>query len=522
MSARPGPPGPAPAASSPVLQRPQGPRSLRWRLLALTLVSVGVAIALAWFALGRLFAEHVQRQFEMELTRQLDQLTARLDFDAGAAPRIDPASLSDPRWQRPLSGLYWQLDGIGADGKLLPALARSRSLWDVQLSLPVDQPADGQVHVHTVTGPQERPVLVLERTVRPVAGTTPSAGAVDASSAPGGADPGRVWRLAVAGDLGPARLASDEFSRVLGLSLAVLAALLAAAAWAQVAVGLRPLRTLRRSLHEVQAGRAGRLSGRFPGEVQPLVEGFNEVLARNQDMVEQARVQAGNLAHALKTPLAVLDQLASGAGSRGAGAAGDPGWADQVQAQVQAARRQVDWHLGRARMAAGRQPGQRCEVAPVLQGLMRTMARLYAGRDLAWQLAQPPALPDFAGQAPALQEMLGNLLDNAGKWARSQVRLEVRGIGDGPLQAADGAAAQLEITVEDDGPGIAPDRLSAVVDRGVRLDESVPGSGLGLAIVQDGARLHGGDLLLEASAALGGLRAVLRLPVAPASIPAGH
>ncbi len=480
-------------------------RSLRWRLLAATLAAIAVALVLAWFALGRLFADHVQRQFQAELTQQLDQLTARLDFTPGAPPRIDPASLPDPRWQRPLSGLYWQLDALAADGRAepalpKPALARSRSLWDAQLTLPVDVPADGQIHVHTVPGPQDRPLLVLERSVRAQGREEEAAGSAGA------------WRLAVAGDLAPAQAAAAEFSRMLGVSLAVLGALLAAAAWAQVAVGLRPLRDLQRSLRELQSGRTARLAGRFPAEVQPLVDGFNSVLDRNQEMVEQARVQAGNLAHALKTPLAVLDQLAArgdaGAGAAtGAGAPGEPGWAPQVRAQVAAARRQVDWHLARARMAAGRQPGQRCAVAPVLQGLLRTLPRLHADRGLAWDSELSQVLPDFAGQAPDLQEMLGNLLDNAGKWARSRVRVAARAAEDDP--------AQLEITVEDDGPGIAADRLAEVVNRGVRLDESVPGSGLGLAIVQDGARLHGGRLALEASAGLGGLRAVLRLPAAP-------
>lgn len=501
-------------------------RSLRWRLLAATLVAIGVALVLAWFALGRLFADHVQRQFQAELAQQLDQLTARLDFTPGAPPRIDPASLPDPRWQRPLSGLYWQLDALAADGRAQPALARSRSLWDGQLALPVDAPADGQVHVHTVPGPQDRPLIVLERTVRAQGreGESPDSRGAAATGADGSptdaAGAGGLWRLAVAGDLAPAQAAAAEFSRMLGVSLAVLGALLAAAAWAQVAVGLRPLRDLQRSLRELQLGRTARLGGRFPDEVQPLVDGFNKVLDRNQEMVEQARVQAGNLAHALKTPLAVLDQLAArgdpGVGAattagEGAGAApavaSEPDWAPQVRAQVGAARRQVDWHLARARMAAGRQPGQRCAVAPVLQGLLRTLPRLHADRGLTWDSELSPVLPDFAGQAPDLQEMLGNLLDNAGKWARSRVRVVARPAEDDP--------AALEITVEDDGPGIAADRLAEVVNRGVRLDESVPGSGLGLAIVQDGARLHGGRLSLAASARLGGLSARLRLPAAP-------
>ncbi len=459
------------------------PWSLRWRLLAATLAGLALALALAWWTLAGLFREHVQRQFEAALAQQLDQLTARLEFDPAGQPRVDAQALSDPRWQQPYSGLYWQLDAVGAGSGGREAVLRSRSLWDTQLGLANDTLADGKVHVHEARGPRDSRVLLLERTVR----------AEETGEA--------RWRLVVAGDLSPMARAQADFSRVLALSLAALMALLGAAAGAQVWLGLRPLDALRRSLRDVQEARAPRLSGRFPSEVQPLVDDFNRVLDHHGQVVERARTQAGNLAHALKTPLAVLSQVAARA------PAGSE-WAAQVQAQVATAQRQVDRHLAQARLAAaGRVPGQRCPVAPVVRGLARVMERVHAVRTLSLDLHLPEGAPDFAGQEADLQEMLGNLMDNACKWARHRVAVSLRGLPSGEA---------LEIHIEDDGPGIPADALASVVARGVRLDETVPGSGLGLAIVREGVAGYGGDLQLSTGPA-GGLHATLRLPAVPAA-----
>jgi len=209
--------------------------------------------------------------------------------------------------------------------------------------------------------------------------------------------------------------------------------------------------------------------------------------------VARARTHAGNLAHALKTPLAVLAQAAS------AGAADLPAL---VQAQVAVSRRHIDAHLSRSRVAASlKLPGQRAPVATVLAGLMRVMERVHAERGLSLELTPVDPALAFAGEEQDLQEMLGNLLDNACLWARGAVRI-----------GAVREGKQVVITVDDDGPGISAEQRNAVLARGVRLDESAPGSGLGLAIVADLARLCGGDIALERSA-LGGLCARLSLPV---------
>ncbi len=461
-------------------------RSLRFRLLAVTVAGVAVAVVLAGLVLSGLFREHVQRQFEAALVQQLDQVTARLEFDAQGQPAIAAQALSDPRWLKPYSGLYWQVDAMAPDGRGRAGVLRSRSLWDTSLTLQVDALADGAVHMHEVSGPQGAPLLVLERTVR--------AEGVDAAR----------WRLIVAADLQATQAATAQFTRVLALSLAALLVLLAAAAWAQVAVGLRPLQALQRGLQDVQQARTTRLQGAFPAEMQPLVDDFNAVLERNAEVVERARTQAGNLAHALKTPLSVLENAACApAPSDGAALAA---LAALVREQVQVARRHIDWHLARSRVAASAHlPGQRTALESVVGGLVRVMNKVHAGRGVDITVALPDAPLFFAGEAQDLQEMLGNLLDNACKWAQSTVRLQAQVLGGQP--------SQMVVSVEDDGPGIGAAQRAQAVERGVRLDETVPGTGLGLAIVQDLAALYGGRLELE-PADLGGLRVVLVLPAA--------
>lgn len=450
--------------------------SLRFRLLAATLAALALALLLAGLFLGGLFREHVLRQFQTTLTQQLDQLTARLEFDAAGQPLIDPLALSDPRWQKPYSGLYWQIDRVSADDQARSGVLRSRSLWDTSLALAVDPQPDGTVHVHEGSGPQGARLLILERTVRTAE------------------QPDAPWRLIVAGDLRDTTSAIERFNGMLVLSLAVLGGLLVLAALAQVAVGLSPLRTLQRALADVHAGRTQRLQGPFPTEVQPLIDGFNGVLDRNAEVVNRARTQAGNLAHALKTPLAVMGQAAAADASPGE-------LARLVQEQVALSRRHIDWHLARARVAASqRLPGTRTPLAPVVDGLLRVMARVHAERGLRLARGTWPADWAFAGEEQDLQEMLGNLLDNACLWARSRVQVDARRNG-----------AQLVITLEDDGPGIATEQRNVVLARGVRLDESTPGSGLGLAIVADLAGLYGGTLALDKSP-LGGLLVRLSLP----------
>ncbi len=474
-----------------------GRGSLRLRLLAGTLFWIAASIVAAAWGLSSLFREHVATQFHAELKTHLNQLTAHLALAAeGRAALAMP--LSDPRLSLPYSGLYWQVDALPAEGASTPAGAalagqlRSRSLWDSVLAVPPDAPADGEIHQHRVAGPGGDWLGMVERVVRIDEGSDAAAGTGAAAGATGLKRTAGAFRLIVAADetlmLEPAR----RFDGALWLALGILAAGLVVAALVQVFVGLAPLRKLRAALGRVRDGDAQRLEGRFPSEITPLVDEFNTVLAQNAEVVERARTQAGNLAHALKTPLSVLANAAGGK---------DDELARLVIAQVDTAKRQVDYHLARARAAATlRVPGARTPLRPALEALLRTMRRIHAERRLELLLHAIPASLAFRGEEHDLQEMLGNLLDNACKWARTRVEV-----------AAGREDERLLITIDDDGPGIAAGERAAVLRRGVRADEQVPGTGLGLSIVDDLAQLYGGALRLAASP-LGGLRVTLSLP----------
>ncbi|MEO3691746.1 sensor histidine kinase [Roseateles paludis] len=453
-------------------------RSLRRRLLVVTLLTAGLTLVASGLLLSALFREHVRQQFIERLTADLDQVLARLEVDPQGLPSVDAAKLSDPRWTRPHSGLYWQVDGAGADGK--PGLLRSRSLWDEDLAAPQDMPGQGELHVHQVVSQRGEPLLLIERSLQ----------------ADGAAGP---WRVMVAASTDPLARAAERFDKALAGALLILLLLLCTGAALQVTLGLAPLGRLRLALAALRDGQTQRLEGRYPSEVQPLVDDLNALLDRQASTLERARAQAGNLAHALKTPLTILGQGATQASASDTARAELPAL---VLDQVQVARRHIDWHLARARAAAAQgSGGLRTPLQPVAEGLVRVMQKVHAGRHLSIR-ADVDARLAFAGESQDLQEMLGNLLDNACKAARSQV-----------LVSAMQTGRHLRVTVDDDGPGIPTDQMAQALARGHRLDETTPGSGLGLAIVQELATLYEGTVELGVSA-LGGLLVLLVLPAA--------
>jgi signal transduction histidine kinase len=450
--------------------------SLRVRLLAGTLIWILGSLAVAGWALGNLFRQHVEMQFHAQLKTHLDQLTANLAQDDQGRPSLT-TPLSDPRLSKPYSGLYWQIDRMGTGDEGV-GLLRSRSLWDSVIRVPADTLADGAIHQHRAPGPQGTTLGLVERMVYPEA------------------RPDQPLRLIVAADEQLMTEPVAHFSGALWMSLATLGIGLMIAAITQVVVGLAPLRRLRKALGAVRNGNAQRLAGRYPVEIEPLVEEFNAVLTQNAEIVARARTQAGNLAHALKTPLTVL---ANAAGSQDE----HRDLARLVMDQVGTARRQVDYHLSRARAAAAvHLPGARTPVLPIVDGLMRVMRRIHTDRGL--EFVVHPMTDDvcFRGEEQDLQEMLGNLLDNAGKWASRRVEI-------GAARDAD----RVVISIDDDGKGLAAERRQAVLHRGARADEQVAGSGRGRAIVEALARLYGGKIEL-ADSPLGGLHARLTLPAA--------
>lgn len=460
-------------------------RSLRVRLLVGTLFWIAASIVVAGWGLGNLFRQHVSDQFHAELTSQLDQLSAQFTLDAQGQPQLTLA-LSDPRLTRPYSGYYWQIDQLADGTTASPATVgqlRSRSLWDHVLALPADALRDGATHRHRVMGPQGQRLGLVERSLR-------------IEDSPDGQ--ARSFRLMTAASEQLMLAPVARFNGLLWLALGVLGAGLMLAAVVQVRVGLAPLRALQSALAKVRQAETQQLEGEFPTEITPLINDFNKVLAHNADVVARARTHAGNLAHALKTPLSVLANAADAARTQSPATAQ---LAQLVADQVAIAQQQVNYHLSRAQVAAStRLPGAKTAVQPVVDGLVRAMRRIHAERQLT--LTAGPFAPalGFRGETQDLHEMLGNLLDNACKWTAHRVDIQAKRLAD-----------TLVITVDDDGPGLAASQRERVLQRGVRADEQVPGSGLGLAIVDDLARLYGGQVTL-ADSPLGGLRAVLELP----------
>ncbi len=458
-------------------------RSLRFRLLLAAAVSISLALAAAGLGLTTLFERHVTRYLESRLDRDLDQILGNLDTGPDGRLRL-VRSPADPRFETPLSGLYWQVqEGQGA------VLLRSRSLWDTDLALPGDLLPDGVLHRHRLPGPDGQRLLAVERRVlfRP-----------DADARP--------LRVAVALDRRDLDQARGDFAADILPYLAVMGLALILASWLQVRIGLAPLNGLRLGVRAVRSGTARRLSGGHPDEVMPVVDEVNALLDAQDEAIERARAWTADLAHGLKTPLVAL-----AADAERLRALGQPVLADDLEQLAQSMRRRVDRELirGRVRARAAQRSGvagataagaTEAGLGDTLDAVLRTLARTPGGAAVDWDLECAPDLR-VAMAAEDLTELLGNLLENAAQWARARVR----------IRAAVPHAGLVELRVEDDGPGVPPESLAALGQRGLRLDERTRGSGLGLAIAQDICEAYGGTLSFASSASLGGLAIRLHL-----------
>lgn len=477
--------------------------SLAQRLLWVLGLALFAGLLLSGWALYHWFATYAHQQWVETVRIQLDEVTRHTDFDAAGLPVVDVQALHDPRWSMPMSGLYGQIEAVvgsqvsAASSANLVSAWRSRSLWDNRLHLPAIVQTDGEIHIHHLMGPWGQPLLVLERQIHD------------------DEDPGSIWRVAVALHSEDLNQSLQRFRQTLWAALLALVLLLGGLFGWQIYAALRPLRQLKTALETLRSGQSTRLQGRFPSEIEPLVSDFNTVLAQHEMVLKRAREHAGNLTHAIKTPVTVMEQ-ATHAVLQGSGV--PPALSEYAQhmgEQLHSLRHQTDWHLSRARSSsAALSYGQRTPVASTVEGLLRVMRRVHAERELSWQVQESSTgqgLQTTVGLED-LQQMLGNLLDNAGKWAQSQIEVGIDAVK--PSQA-DRSTWDVQITVADDGPGIADQRFSEALSRGQRLDETVPGSGLGLAIAHDLATLYGGQLSLrqgQAKDRLPGLVTVLTLP----------
>lgn len=447
--------------------------SLRVRLLLAAAISILVALALAAAGLAWLFERHVARWIDGELEVQLNQLIAGIARAPGGEIEVAKPP-PDPRFAAPLSGLYWQVT-IDPDGPVL----RSRSLWDYELKLPAI-PVDDAVHHARLPGPDGATLHVLQRHV-----TLPASVSHATANA------------AVALDAAELRAAVWRFARALIPLLLLVGALLTAAAWVQVGVGLRPLTRLRQALAAIGSGERKRLGTGFPDEVQPLAEEIDSLLDARDIQVEKARGRAADLGHGLKTRLQVLAGEAERLKARG-----EVGTASDIEALTVSMQRHVDRHLTRARLAP---PGENVatNVRDVVERVAAVVERTPEGERLAWSRKVPTDLHARI-DADDLAEALGNLIENAARHASSRITVTGKRERD-----------TVVLTVADDGPGIPKARREAALRRGERLDASGSGSGLGLAIVADIAEACGGSLAFDDDAA--GFAVVLRIPRAGAN-----
>lgn len=454
--------------------------SLAFRLFTTSVAWTLLVLPLAGYLIYNLYRNDVQTSFDMQLKKLLTVLTLDSMNTSGDEP-VRPNNQYEPLFEVTHSGWYWQIQPIdGAPGRRLvsPSLASEVLPSPYEKKFPTD---DTGTRWSNVPGPGGGTIRTLE--------------VIDS---PGHDSSKTKYSIIVAGPLDWLETTVAKFRNRLTIALALVGAGLLGVTLVQVRFGLLPLKRIEKGLALIRSGDASKLAGRLPAEIEPLQTELNALIQSNTDVVERARTQVGNLAHALKTPLAVITNESREDKSP---------FASKVSEQAQLMRDQISHYLDRARMAAT--AGTLGRVTPVdatIEPLVRALERI--NRDKGVNIAVSiPSGAKFQGEKQDLEEMLGNLLDNACKWSRQRVHLTV--IVDDAR--ASGGRKTLRIRVEDDGPGVSAEQRAKIGKRGIRLDETKPGSGLGLSIVSDLASSYRGGLRLDASAH-GGLLVELSLP----------
>ena len=456
--------------------------SLAFRLFSTSTAWTLIVLPLAGIIIYKLYHEDVQASFDA----QLKKLATAIMFDSLSEARdapVAPTNRYEPLFEVTHSGWYWQIKPL--DNPELPTLV-SASLATARLPSPAERkfPTDDTgTRWMNVPGPTGDPMRIVELV-----------------SHLGYDDSMPRYSIIVAGPLDWLDALVSNFRNRLITALALAGLGLVAVTLFQVRFGLLPLKRVEKGLAAIRSGEAERLDGDLPAEIEPLQVELNALIQSNQDVIDRARTQVGNLAHALKTPLAVIVNEARD---------DDSTLARKVSEQAGVMKDSITLYLDRARMAARVGAiGRVTNVSEVTEPLVRALERINRDRDIAIT-ADVQEDARFQGERQDLEEMLGNLLDNACKWTRSRVFLSVRSL----RPAHKGGTGQIEIVVEDDGPGLSDSQRQKLGKRGLRLDESKPGSGLGLSIVTDFVQMYRGQFELHASEH-GGLKAVLRLPSA--------
>ncbi len=442
-------------------------KSLTGRLLLSALLWSAAALAIGGMLLSFAFRSYVLTDIDQKLEMQIDTMVGISEISPEGVLRFSQPLL-DQRFAAPYSGWYWQISEVDK-----PPF-RSRSLWDFELTPDLSVRAFS-LKLSEVEGPDGQMLRMAERDI-----ILPEAD--------------RIFRYQVGTDTAEVRDAIAQFNWLLMGALALIMLTVSLALVIQVAYGLRPLRNLRRALTEVRSGHKARIEGSWPEDLKPLAQEINALVDQNEKLVDRARTHVGNLAHALKTPLSVILNEVEGDSSKKGQA---------IALQTKSIRDHIDHHLKRARIAGGG-TGPGLPIKERVEKLGRAIERLNRDKGLSVEVSCPEDLK-FDGEKEDFDELLGNIVDNAGKWARARVTLHAVPV------TSQLRRPMMEIRVEDDGPGVPADERETLFERGKRLDEHVPGTGLGLAIARDIVELYGGQASLE-EAKLGGLAVILLLP----------
>jgi signal transduction histidine kinase len=430
------------------------PLSIRARFLIISLVSVPTALALAALFMVSVFSANLERRMDAELTGHINNIAASLRFAVDGSPER-PAGFFDKRFEDAYGGLYWQ---IGDD--TAPARLRSQSLWDYTLPSPQNLPSDGAVHRYDIPGPDGTTLTAQQRQIM-----VPT---------PAGL---KALRITVAADRKPLEDAGYRFAVDILPYLAGLAIFLIGASLIQVVFGLRPLAALTSGLDRIRERRGGRLEGVLPREFEPVEQSVNRLLDAQAQSLAKARARAGDLAHGLKTPLTVLSNDALTLRQRG-----EADMADEIERLIMLMRGHVEAELARSRIVANAELRQSdADMERIIGQVVRTLKRTPEGEALVWHLeiGEPSEVPLDPHD---LRELVGNILENAVKWAGGEVSVIWK---------------DRRLVVADDGPGVDPEKIRSMTGRGVRLDEKVPGTGLGLSIVQEICTVYGLSLSIE-------------------------
>jgi signal transduction histidine kinase len=449
--------------------------SLRFRLLLLSSASIAVALLVAGFAIALLFASHIERSQRAQLEHQLLRLAALVE-PGPAMPELRQA-MPDPRYESPAGGLYWQVTDPDTH-----ATSRSRSLWDTVLPYPVAALVDRTPIAAKLTDPAGLPLVALVQRL---------------SFERDGGIGDRILDLVVAETTSGVDAANTAFRSDLVRALAVLALVLISAGWLQVMLGLAPLAVIKRGIAAIRSGHSHHLEGAFPKEVMPLVSEVNELLDLQERSIAFARERAADLAHGLKTSLTLLNGHAYSLRQQGS-----DGPAAAIETLVDDMTATIDHQLRLSRLRhRSRSDRQSTILAPIVDKVVAALRLTAAGQEIRWKIAVPPD-SQVGLDAMDLTELLGVLVENATKWAKTTVSLTTEAQAD-----------RLLLCVEDDGPGLDEAQMQLLGQRGQRFDNAQPGYGLGLAIAREIVLLNGAELQFARSG-LGGLSVSVLLPPA--------